>query len=65
MVLNSVGLPVEGIGIIMGIDRILDMTRTAVNVTGDAICTTIVAKQECEFNETTFYSDESQLDAAL
>ena len=49
----------------MGIDRILDMTRTAVNVTGDAICTTIVVKQECEFNETTFYSDESQLDAAL
>ena len=65
MVLNSVGLPVEGIGIIMGIDRILDMTRTAVNVTGDAICTTIVAKQEGEFNETTFYSDESQLDTAL
>lgn len=46
MVLNSVGLPVEGIGIIMGIDRILDMTRTAVNITGDAICTTIVASQE-------------------
>lgn len=46
MVLNSVGLPVEGIGIIMGIDRILDMTRTAVNITGDAVCTTIVASQE-------------------
>ena len=45
MVLNSVGLPVEGIGIIMGIDRILDMTRTAVNITGDAVCTTIVAHQ--------------------
>lgn len=45
MVFNSVGLPVEAIGIIMGIDRILDMTRTAVNVTGDAACTIIVAKQ--------------------
>ena len=45
MVLTSVGLPTEGIALIMGIDRILDMARTAVNVTGDAICTTIVASQ--------------------
>ena len=45
MVFNSVGLPVEGIALIMGIDRILDMTRTAVNITGDAVCTTIVANQ--------------------
>lgn len=46
MVFASVGLPVEGIAIIMGIDRILDMARTAVNITGDAICTTIVASQD-------------------
>lgn len=46
MVLNSVGLPTEGIALIMGIDRILDMLRTAVNITGDAVCTTIVAHQE-------------------
>ena len=59
MVFNSVGLPVEGIGLIMGIDRILDMTRTAVNVTGDAVCTTIVAKQEGEFNEEIFYAQEA------
>lgn len=45
MIFNSVGLPVEGIALIMGIDRILDMARTAVNVTGDAVCTTIVAHQ--------------------
>lgn len=45
MVFNSVNLPVEGIALIMGIDRILDMTRTAVNITGDAVCTTIVAHQ--------------------
>lgn len=44
MVFNSIGLPVEGIALIMGIDRILDMSRTAVNITGDAVCTTIVAK---------------------
>ncbi|MDD4370858.1 MAG: dicarboxylate/amino acid:cation symporter [Anaerostipes sp.] len=45
MVFNSIGLPVEGIALVMGIDRILDMTRTAVNITGDAVCTTIVASQ--------------------
>ena len=56
MVFEAVGLPVEGIGLIMGIDRILDMTRTAVNVTGDAVCTTIVAKQENEFNDAVFNS---------
>ena len=46
MVLNSVGLPTEGIALIMGIDRILDMIRTAVNITGDAVCTTIVCHQK-------------------
>ena len=34
----------------MGIDRILDMTRTAVNITGDAVCTTVVAKQAGRMN---------------
>ena len=43
MVFTSIGLPVDAIGIIMGIDHILDMFRTAVNVTGDAICTIIVS----------------------
>ena len=38
IVFNSVGLPIEGIALIMGIDRILDMTRTAVNITGGAVC---------------------------
>ena len=50
MVFNSVGLPLEGIALIMGIDRILDMTRTAVNITGDAVCTTVVAKQAGRIN---------------
>lgn len=45
MVFAAVGLPVEAIALIMGIDRILDMLRTAVNITGDAVCTTIVAHQ--------------------
>ena len=43
MVFNSIGLPIEAIGIIFGIDHILDMFRTAVNITGDAICTIIVS----------------------
>ncbi len=46
MVLNQVGLPAEGIALIIGIDRILDMARTAVNVTGDATVSCIVAKAE-------------------
>ncbi|QQK08563.1 dicarboxylate/amino acid:cation symporter [Miniphocaeibacter halophilus] len=46
MVLSSVGLPTEGIALIMGIDRILDMARTAINITGDAVCSTVIAKQE-------------------
>lgn len=54
MVFASVGLPVEGIGLIMGIDRILDMTRTAVNITGDAVCTTIIAYQDNAFNREIF-----------
>ena len=56
MVFNSVGLPVEAIGLIMGIDRILDMTRTAVNITGDAVCTAIVAKQDGALDRTKFDS---------
>lgn len=43
MVFNSVGLPVQAIGVIFGIDHIIDMFRTAINVTGDAICTIIVS----------------------
>lgn len=50
MVLNQVNLPVEGIALIIGIDRILDMSRTAVNISGDAICAMIVAKSEKKYN---------------
>lgn len=58
MVFNSVGLPVEAIGIIMGIDRILDMARTAVNITGDAVCTTIVASQNGAVDRAVFNKAE-------
>ena len=46
MVLTQVGLPVEGIALIIGVDRLLDMTRTAVNVAGDAMVATTVAHSE-------------------
>ena len=46
MVLTQVGLPIEGIALILGVDRLMDMIRTAVNITGDAVVSVIVAKSE-------------------
>lgn len=46
--LHSLGIPVEGIGIILGIDRLLDMGRTVVNVTGDIVTTVIIAKSKSQ-----------------
>jgi Na+/H+-dicarboxylate symporter len=54
MVLEQVGLPVEGIALIIGVDRLLDMTRTAVNVTGDSMVAVIVGKSEDQFDEAVF-----------
>jgi len=59
MVFNQVGLPVEGIALIMGVDRLLDMMRTAVNVTGDAAITTIVARSEGSLDEEIFYDPDA------
>ncbi len=56
MVFQQVGLPVAAIGVIYGVDRLLDMTRTAVNVTGDAVISVIVAKGENEFDQEVFDS---------
>ena len=58
MVLEQVGLPVEGIALIIGVDRLLDMTRTAVNVTGDAMVSSVVAVSEDEFDLETFHSEK-------
>ena len=54
LVLGQAGLPVEGIGLILGVDRLLDMVRTAVNVTGDTVVTLIVAKSEGQFERSVF-----------
>lgn len=56
MVLQSVGLPIEGIGLIIGIDRILDMCRSTVNTMGDCICTIVISKSEGSFDVDKYYS---------
>ena len=58
MVFQQVGLPVAAIGVIYGVDRLLDMARTAVNVTGDAVISVIVARGENEFDQAVFDSRE-------
>ncbi|RRS32476.1 MAG: sodium:dicarboxylate symporter [Epsilonproteobacteria bacterium (ex Lamellibrachia satsuma)] len=59
MVFTQVGLPVEGIGLILGVDRLLDMIRTAVNVSGDAAVSVIVAKSEGKFNAAVYNNPEA------
>ncbi|MEC9143308.1 MAG: dicarboxylate/amino acid:cation symporter [Pseudomonadota bacterium] len=54
LVLTQAGLPVEGIALILGVDRLLDMVRTAVNVTGDATVSTVVAYHEGQLDEVVF-----------
>jgi len=56
MVFAQVGLPIEGIGLILGVDRLLDMIRTAVNVSGDAVVSIVVAKSEGQLDES-IYND--------
>jgi Na+/H+-dicarboxylate symporter len=63
MVLTQVGLPVEGIGLIIGIDRLLDMVRTAVNVTGDSAVSCIVAKKEGELDTEVYNATLDELAA--
>lgn len=62
MVLQQVNLPVEGIALIIGVDRLLDMIRTAVNVTGDSMVTLTVAKSEGLWDEATFNEQPSLAD---
>ncbi len=59
MVFNQVGLPVAGIGLILGVDRLLDMVRTAVNITGDAAVTCIVARGEDVLDTDIFNNQEA------
>jgi len=58
MVFKQVNLPVEGIGLIIGVDRLLDMVRTAINVTGDAVVSVIVAKSENQLDMVAFNRED-------
>ncbi len=60
IVLTQLGIPLEGIALVVGVERILDMARTAVNVTGDTCCAVWVAKSEGELN----IPEEGKKDAA-
>ena len=61
MVLTQVGLPVEGVALIIGIDRLLDMVRTAVNITGDSMVSLITSKSEKSFNKSIFEDPKAGL----
>ena len=61
MVLTQVGLPVEGIALIIGVDRLMDMIRTAVNITGDAVVSAIVAKTEGQMDLAMFNDPQAGL----
>jgi Na+/H+-dicarboxylate symporter len=64
MVLRSIGVPLEGIGVIMGVDRFLDMCRTAVNVTGDSVCMMVIASAEGQLDES-FPHGQTQVESKM
>ena len=59
LVLTTVGLPMEGLAIIAGIDRILDMARTSVNVSGDLMVSVLIGKSENELDEAIYRADDN------
>lgn len=61
LVLTTVGLPIEGLAIVAGIDRILDMARTSVNVCGDMMVSVLIAKSEGELDETVYNTESSSV----
>ena len=65
LTLSTLGLPLEGVGLLLAIDPILDMGRTAVNVAGQVLVGTIVAKREGILDETAYYGEAGATDSAL
>jgi Na+/H+-dicarboxylate symporter len=63
LTLSTLGLPLEGAGLLLAIDPILDMGRTAVNVAGQVLVATIVAKREGILDEAAYYRDVSSAQA--
>ena len=64
-VLHYMGLPVEDVALVVGVDRLLDMVRTAVNVTGDAAISCVVAKSEKALNIKTFCNPNTRFNPAI
>jgi Na+/H+-dicarboxylate symporter len=62
LVLQQAGLPVEGVALIIGVDRFLDMVRTMVNVTGDATVATIVAHKEGQLDRSVYLDPKADHD---
>lgn len=60
LVLTAAGLPLEGVALIAGIDRILDMARTTVNVAGDLMTTTLVGRSEQELDRAIYDSSNEE-----
>ncbi|MFY0656149.1 MAG: dicarboxylate/amino acid:cation symporter [Neptunomonas phycophila] len=65
MVLNQVNIPTEGIALIIGVDRLLDMMRTAVNTSGDLAATAVIAKSEGELDKDVFNNLDSDSDDSI
>lgn len=62
IVFTSVGIPLEGLAILAGVDRLRDMATTTLNITGDAVCAVYVAKREGELDESVYYSQLAPTD---
>ena len=62
VVLATVGLPIEGIALVVGVDALIDMGRTAVNVTGTMVAATLTAKKEGELNQEMYYADKANME---
>jgi Na+/H+-dicarboxylate symporter len=62
LVLEQAGLPVEGIALIIGVDRLLDMLRTVINVTGDAVASVVVANSENQLDTDIYETSSEELD---
>lgn len=58
VVFSSIGLPLEGLALLAGIDRVREMGSTVLNILGDAVCAVYVAKGEGEFDERQYYHEE-------
>lgn len=62
VVLATVGLPIEGIALVVGVDALIDMGRTAVNVTGTMVAATLTAKKEGELNQEVYHADKANME---